>query len=355
MTLFGIKIGKKMPSKDMILLTTSLGYMLSAGITARDGVEIIMKDPSTKVDKEGLQILHDGFDGGLVLSQILKENEEVFGTGLWQQIDTAERTGKVPDALLRISEQLKANKGITSKVKGALAYPMFILVVAVIISGYLFTNTIPEMGEMMQDLGGELPPITVAMMNLSDTVLHHGLFTAIGIVVFFILVQYLLTHPFRKKWHKFISRAPLSGHISVDMSYSRLYLLVNDMVENGSHMVEALRVAASTINNVFISEELQGCADTMEREGYSISDALASATSMPSDDKLMLGIGQRTGREFEILTDLASRRSIAASQSVDRLLELMTPIVMLGVCGIVALLVVSIYMPILTMASSIGG
>lgn len=353
MALFGL--GNKMSSGDMIILTTSLSYMLSAGLTARDGVDIIMQDPSSKMNKRGLQIMHDGFNDGQVLSQILKDNEAVFGIGLWQQVDAAERTGKVPEALLRISEQLKANRGIVSKIKGALAYPIFILVVAAIAAIYLFTHTIPEMGQMMEDLGGEMPAITLSMMSIADMMVNHGVVMLAIFLIFCVIVQWALTHPFRKGWHRVISRAPLSGQISVNLSYSRMYMMVNDMVANGSPMVESLRVAASTIDNLFISGELKHCADVMEREGYVIAEALQGASSMPSDDKLMLGVGQRTGREMEILEDLSKRRSAAAAQSVERLLEMMTPIIMVVVCGVVAVLVIAVYLPMLTMASTMGG
>lgn len=355
MGLFGLSLGNKMSSNDMIILTTSLSYMLSAGLTARDGVDIIMQDPASKVNKTGLQILHDGFDSGLVLSQILKENEKVFGLGLWQQIEAAERTGKVPEALFRISEQLKANRGIVGKIRGALAYPIFIIVVALIAAIYLFTNTIPEMGQMMEDLGGEMPGITIAMMGIADMMVEHGILMLFAFVIFCVIIQWALTHPFRAGWHHFISKAPLSGSISVNLSYSRMYMMVNDMVANGSPMVESLRVAASTVDNLFIAGELKRCADTMEREGYVLAEALTGATSMPNDDKLMLGVGQRTGREMEILQDLAVRRSAAAAQSVDRLLEMMTPIIMVMVCGVVAVLVIAVYLPMLTMASTMGG
>ena len=354
MAFFGLIKGKKLESEELIILTTTLSYMITAGLTVRDGVDIIMKDPNTRIRMSSLQAMKDGFDEGLTLSQVLKANEAIFGTGLWEQVDAAERTGKVPAALLRIAQQTKKSKGVSSKIKGAMAYPTMVLVIAGVAGIYLFTNTIPEMGKMMGDLGSEMPAITEFMMKAADYVINHGLVMGVAAVVAVLIARYLITHTFKLQWHKFISKAPLSGSISTNLSYSRAYMMVNDMIENGSHTTDALKVAASTVDNVFISGELYACAEAMEREGYGLAEALSSASSMPSDDRLMLGVGSRTGREMEILQDLAERRSIAANQSVERLLELMSPIIMIFVCALVAVLVLSVYMPMMTMASTMG-
>lgn len=343
---------KKMSTKDMILMFTSLSYMQTAGMTLREGVDILMQDPNSQLNKHGLQVMKDCFDEGLTLSATLKENEDVYGPGLWRQVDAAERTGKVPECLLRIAEQFKANSNVASKIRGALAYPVFIVLVALVASYYLFTTTIPEMGTMMLEFGAELPALTLAMMDFCDILVKYSIFFLIGIVGLVALIAWALTHPLKLKWHRFILKFPLSGGISVNLNYALVYLLLNDMTENGAHAVEALRVAASSASNLFISRELLGCADTMEREGYGLSQVLMEATTMPHDDRLMLNVGSRTGREMDILKDMAARRNVAANEAIARLLELMTPIIMLFVCAIVGVLVVSIYMPMLTMASS---
>lgn len=343
---------KRMSSKDMIILLTSLSYMATAGLTLREGVDIIMQDPSGKLNQRGLQTMRDSFDEGATLSQTFRDHEDVFGGGIWRQVDAAERTGKVPECLLRIAEQFKSNNDVASKIKGALAYPIFIVVVALIAAYYLFTTTIPEMGSMMMEFGADLPPLTVTMMTFCDILVSHGVLIVGGFIVVVVLVCWALTHPLKIQWHKFITKFPLSGGISVNINYSIVYLLINDMTKNGAHAVEALRVAAASAANLFISSELLSCADAMEREGFDLAQALLASGTMPHDDRLMLNVGSRTGRQMDVLQDMAKRRKDSANEAVARLLELMTPIIMLFVCAIVGVLVVSIYMPMLTLASS---
>ena len=343
---------KKVSQKDMILLCTSLSYMLTAGLTPRDGVDIIMKDPNNKINPAGLKIFIDSLDSGLTIAETFRDNEDVFGSGIWRQVDAAQRTGKVPQCLLRIASQLKNKGDVVGKIRGALVYPCFILVVAVFAAYFLFTGTIPEMGAMMEEFGAELPALTQAMMSISDIVVQYSVFIGIGLVALIVGTSYALKHPLKMKWHRFITKFFLSGSIAINMNYSQVYTLINDMIENGAHTVEALRVAASSVTNVFIMSELMDSASTMEKEGIGLAEALLSSSTMPHDDRLMLNVGSRTGREMEILKDMAERRSVAANEAIARLLEMMTPIIMVLVCAIVGVLVVSIYMPMLTMASA---
>lgn len=345
---------KRVDSKGLILLFTSLSYMRSAGLTMRDGVDILMKNKDHRINRAGLQVLIDGFDEGFVLSQVLKEHEDVFGTGWWRQVDAAERTGKVPECLLRLADQLKHNASIMNKIRGAMAYPLFVVVVALFAGYYLMTNTIPEMGEMLAEFGGELPALTKAMMAACDVLTNHGLLVGVILVILVVMIIWMLKHPFKMQWHTFITKFPLSSGISINLNYSMVYTLINDMIENGSNIVAAVRIAASSATNVLIIKELQGCADSMEREGHGLAVALQAANTMPGDDRMMLDVGSRTGREMELLQDMAERRRVAAEEAVNQLLELLSPIIMLVVCVVVGILVVSVYMPMLTMATQMS-
>ena len=342
---------KKMSSKDMAIITQSLSYMLAAGMTMRTGVTVIMDDPNCRVNKFGLRILIDAFDDGLSLSQALHKHEKVFGTGLWRQVESAERTGKLRDCLIRLSNQLKGDQDLVKKIKGALTYPIFVLIAAFIAAYYMFTVTVPEMENMIVEFGGELPALTVFIMGVCDLLLEHGLLIGLILILFTVVVIWALNYPFRFQWHRWITKMPIAGQVSIDLNYSRVYLMINDMIENGAHAVEALKVAANSSSNTFISHELLVCASNMESEGNSLSSSLQLATSMPVDDKLMLEVGRKTGREDEILKELSKKRSDAAEASVEQLIVMLNPIAMMIVGAIVGVVIIAVYAPTLAMST----
>lgn len=344
---------KELKKSDMITMLTTLSWMLSAGLSVAMGVDELLKDPNNKMDRRGLEILSKDLDEGSTMSEIFRNHEDVFGTGKWRQIDAAERTGKVAECLLRIADQIQNAGDLMAKVRNAVTYPALILVFAVGAGYYMFTTVVPEMGEMLSEFGVTLPPLTLAVMAISNFMVSHLFLLIAGIVGGVFLIHWLLTKPFKFKWHKFITKMPIVGPVSVNMNYSTVYTLLSDMIENGAHLVEALRVAAGSSGNIFIMGELLSASDDMEREGLGITEALVRTSTMPSDDKLMLQIGSRTGREMELLQSLSVRRRNQAYASVNALMEVFPTLVLLVVAFVVGVMVVAIYMPMISMATDI--
>lgn len=344
----------KMKRDEFVILCTTLSWMINSGLSVREGVVELMDDKNNRMNRHALEVLRDELDDGKILSQVLKDNEAIFGEGYWRQVDAAERTGKVPEALMRIADQVRNDGDLMGKVRGALMYPSFILLLAAAAGYYMFTTIVPEMGAMMAEFDVQMPALTVAMMGIADFLIANGVFVLVGLGGIVFVIHYLLTKPFKMQWHEFITKIPVVGDVSINMNFSLGYLLLNDMIENGANIVEALWVAASGATNLYIRKELEDTADRMAREGISLTEGLLQTNTMPADDKLMLQIGQKTGREMELLPDLSERRRKAAYDSVNRVMELLPTVVLLAVSGIVAVMVVSIYMPMISMATDIG-
>ena len=343
-----------MGRNDMVVMLTTMSWMLSSGLSLKNGVEELLADPNNKLNKKGLNVIHDGLDEGKVLSEIFKENETLFGPGRWRQIDAAERTGKLANCLTRIANQIKNDGDLMGKVRGAITYPAIIMLFALVAGYYMFTTVVPQMGEMMLEFGVEMPALTTAVMTFAYFLMDHFIVIAAILAGVVIGIRYALTHQLKFAWHRTITKLPFIGPVSVNMNYSIVYTLLSDMIENGAHTVEALRVASGSANNVFICSELLAAAEAMEREGLSITEALIKTTTMPPDDKLMLQVGSRTGREMELLTDLSGRRHDAAYASVNSLMEVMPTVVLLVVAVVVGVMVVSIYMPMISMATDMA-
>ena len=344
----------RMKRQDMIVMMTTLSWMLSSGISVKSGVDKLLEDPNNKMNRNSLLLLHNDLEEGKQLSECFRDHEDVFGTGYWRQIDAAEQTGKVAECLLRITSQLENDGDLMSKVRGAVTYPAVIVLFALVAGYYMFTTIVPQMGEMMGEFGVEMPALTVAVMVFADYLMSHYIFIAGILVGSVLLIRYLISHQWKFGWCKLLTRLPFVGPISVNMNYSLVYTLLSDMIENGSHIVEALRVAAGSATNAFIMSELLSSADSMEREGLGLTEALVKSSTMPADDKLMLQIGSDTGREIELLSNLSSRRREAAYGSVNALMEVLPTLVLLVVAAVVGVMVIAIYMPMISMATEVA-
>lgn len=345
---------KKMKPTEMVIIFQSLSFMVMAGMSIHSGLKLLLEDEASSLNKRGLNALLDSMGDGLSFPQAMKENEDILGEGYWRQLEAATRTGKVPECLMRLAEQIKMNRGIVGKIRGAMAYPTFVLSIALIAGYIMFTSAIPEMAAMMAEFDAELPLMTQVMLGLSEMMISYGIFVVGFLVLFVGIFIYLIRHQWKLKWHKFLCRLPIVGPVVINMNYASLFRVISDMIENGDNPAEAVRVAGSSVKNVFIQKEIDHCFEIMSKEAVDMSVALGSATTIPNDDRLMLAVGKRTGRVIEILGDLAVRRRQKAIEAVDALLEMMSPIIMAVVCAIVGTLVVSIYLPMITISQSIG-
>lgn len=346
-------VSKQLKRSEKIVMFTTLSWMLSSGVSAVSGVVELVNDPNNKMNKAGLVAMRDGLEEGKSLSEIFKDNEAIFGSGYWRQVDAAERTGKVPQCLQRMARQVQSDSDLMGKVRNAVIYPAVIMVFALLAGYYMFTTVVPQMADMLAEFNAELPALTVMVMAVSDFMMNHIILLGVLIFGTVFLIRWILRHPMQFKWHRFITKIPIIGQVSIDMNYSLVYTLLSDMIENGAHVFEALRVAAGSATNIYIRGELLAASDKMQREGVSLTEALVSTKTMPPDDKLMLQIGARTGRELELLESLSIRRHDAANDSVNSLMEIMPTLVLLVVAAVVAVMVIAIYMPMISMATDI--
>lgn len=345
---------KKMKNSELVILFESMSFMISAGFSEYDSLSLLIEDESNKISKFAIKGILNSMDNGMSFPHAFHDNEQYLRKGYWRQLEAADRTGKLPECLLRLSAQIKANSDITSKVRGALAYPAFVLLIAMIAGYVMFTGAVPEMADMMAEFDAELPLMTQAMMGVAQAMINYWYYMLALLIIAIVSFLYSITHKLKFRWDRFVTKMPLIGPIMVNLSYSTAYRIISDMIENGANSVEALTVANGSVVNAYIHRDLQHCQDMMVQNALEMSEALGYAETIPNDDKLMLKVGQRTGRTIDILPDLATHRRAKAIESVDILLEMMNPLIMAVVCAIVGILVVSIYMPMITISQTIG-
>lgn len=350
----GFLISNKLSNENSINFWTSLGHMLQSGNSLKNSVTIIYQDPKSKIPKKLLENILEELDMGSSLYLIVQKFEKCFGSGLWRQIQASEESGRLAEGMLRIAKQLKVTGSSVRKIRGALVYPVLMLIVGLLVGYWMITSMLPTMQETMGDLGGELPGYTLAVIDFCNWIQDNIVISLIIIACVIATILFLLQGPLKVQWHRFIFNAPLTGKISGDSNFARIYTLFVDMVSNGATEELALRVAAASSSNIFIEKDLMKCADVIARDGVSIATAFKDSQTIPSEDRLLLEIGAASGREGDILRDLAERRSEIAEETMSQLTELISPLSTLIVGGVVAFVVIVCYIPMMTMTYSIG-
>lgn len=333
------------------LFYESVGFMLQSGVNVRDCAEMLKDDPSRAIKPELLDIVIDGCTDGQDLSSIVKDNP-ILGPH-WRQIAVAEQTGRLPECISRISKQIRDTGDIQRKIKMAMIQPLAIFFLGLAICVYLLNTVVTQVGDMMLEFDAEMPGITMAMIAAQDHVLAFWPLDLAIIVGTVALTKFLIGGPLSMPFAQLVTMFKVTSGVSINSNYSLVYRLLHDMIENGSHMVEALRIAAASCTNKFIQHELYCAADDMESEGVSLQESLQATKTMPPQDKLLLKVGMESGRGNEILSQLTDHRTTVTSELVNGISELVSPLVSLATGLFLLVIMLGVTLPMYSLTSAI--
>ena len=343
--------GPRLSRNEKILLYQSLGFMLSSGVSVYDATKMLRDDSSKAIKPAALDISLDGIQNGLRLSEVIRDNP-MFGD-YSKQLEIAEQTGKERDCLERIANQIQQGINLQGKVRNALVMPGLTLVLALGVGAWAVSSLVPHMASMLMETGGEMPAVTKFLLSIRDHLVDNWFLDIMVSTIVIVASTYLIKGPFRIHFHWLLTKMKVTASVSINVNYAQMYILLNDMLTNGSSVVEALRVAASSLANKYIELQLNQCADQMESEGISLGDGLQNVSTMPSQDRMLVKVGCDTGRQTEVLQQMAEHRSLIANLTADNLTQIISPIATIVLGVIVGVIAMAIYAPILSITESI--
>jgi len=250
--------------------------------------------------------------------------------------------------LRRLADYQESMLKLRAKVKQAMIYPTAIVSFAIIVAIFMLWKVIPVFGGIYQELGAQLPGLTAAVLGLSNFVSRYILLIVaiiIGVVVLY------------RQWHKtpagreVVDRAklklPVMGNLSQKISLSRFTRTLSTLIGGGVPMLESLKIASTTTDNVIIERQVLN-ARQMVSEGKSLNDSLKQAGQgqFPAMMIQMVNVGESTGTLDEMLGKLANFFDDEVDNAVSSLLSALEPLVLILVGGIVGTLVISMYLPL---------
>lgn len=343
--------GPRLSRNEKILLYQSLGFMLSSGVSVYDAAKMLRDDPSKAIKPAALDIILDGIQNGLQLSEVIRDNP-MFGD-YSKQLEIAEQTGKERDCLERIANQIQQGSNLQGKVRNALVMPALTLVLALGVGIWAVNSLVPQMANMLMETGGEMPGVTKFLMGIREHLAANWFLDIVVAAIVVAVGTYLVKGPLKIQCHQLLTKIKVTASVSINVNYAQMYILLNDMLTNGSSVVEALRVAASSLTNKYIELQLNQCADQMESEGTSLGDGLQNVSTMPSQDRMLVKVGCDTGRQTEVLQQMAEHRALVANLTADNLTQIISPIATIILGVIVGVIAMAIYAPILSITESI--
>ena len=323
---------------ELALITRQLATLIQAGLPIDESLKALSDQTGKQRIKAMILAIRAKVLEGYTLAKALAEYPKAFPHLYRSTVAAGEHAGHLDSVLNRLADYTEARQASDQKIKLAAMYPIILSIVAIgIVIGLL---TFVKNGQ-------ELPGLTQFMLNLSHFITDWGLLTLILLVVALIVFNMALRNAgFRKKWHAFLIRMPALGRFVKDTNTARFGSTLAILTSSGVPLVDAMRIASQVVLNIPIQEALTQ-ATIKVSEGSSLNKALAETGFFPPIMLHMIASGENSGELDSMLARTATQQETTLENTVEALVKIFEPLMLLMMGGIVATIVAAIMMPIL--------
>lgn len=339
---------KHVSVKDKAFLTRQLATMLNSGLTLDKALRVIIAQVKNTFLKQTIEIVLEDLEGGVSFSQALRKHPKVFDRVFVNVVISGEAVGKLAEVLVRLADQLEKEDGFMSKVKGALYYPIFIIITMGIMVGVMMVKVIPPLKEVFSELNSQLPWTTQTVINISDFVANNWL---VSIIIIFVAIG-LLIYFFKTRQGKYLldySAVHYTAGIGIDIYMARFSRTLSMLIQAGTPIIEAIDITSEVINNSIYQSVLKRVSGQVER-GVPMSVQLEKSKDFPIIIPQMISVGEKTGEMSHVLENLAQYYEEESNNKVKGLTSLFEPVIIVLIGIAVAFMVISIIEPIYNIA-----
>ncbi|MBS1792711.1 MAG: type II secretion system F family protein [Acidobacteria bacterium] len=338
---------------DFLLFNQQLSALLRAGIPILQSINLLKNRSQSSNLRTVLADVEEKIKSGIPLSDAF-EAQGIFPRIYTASLLSGEKSGALDDVLSRYVEYLKRSVGVSRKLRGALAYPAFLLTAAMLMVAFLTLYIVPRMSDLFKGLSTKngLPTITVVVLTISSTIAANiWWLLPLVLILGFAIVIWLRTPNGKLLLHKFLLKLPLVGNLIRQMTMSQLARSLSTLLSGGITVPDAWDISSQAINNLELRRRSQAVLSLI-REGRGFTEALGKANWMPELALDMIGIGESSGSLREMLDEVANFYDAEAEVRLEQLMTLLEPVILVFMAAIVIVILLAIYMPIIQTISS---
>lgn len=341
-------------SKDLQIFTRQFATLINSGIAIVDALKILSESTSDKLIKEAVIQIKASIETGRRLSESMTAFPRVFDPLYCNMVKAGEEAGILDTVLLRLSTYSEKNEKIKNQVKGAMVMPVVIIVAAFVIITAIIVFIIPKFQELYKSSGKELPFLTQILVKTSEGLTNHWLMILIGLFgVVYAITAYLSSEEGKKQFDIVIINAPIIGDVIQKSSVARLSRTLSTLLSSGINMIEAIDIAAKTAGNFVIETALKNCKESVSM-GRPFHLPLSRQKEIPLMVSQMVAIGEQTGTLDTMLAKIADFYEDEVENSIRAMTSLIEPMLMVGLGGIIAFILIAMYLPVFQMGDTIG-
>lgn len=343
---------ERVAPSDISTFTRQLSTMINAGLPITQALLVLRSQSNGSMQKIVAQILAD-IEAGESLSTAMSRHPKVFSKTYMALVKSGEVGGVMDTVLTRLADNLEKQAEFNGKVKGALIYPIIVIIAMFVVGAIMMIFVIPKLLSIYTDFNATLPLPTIILISASNFIVNFWWLVLIllgGGLYFF--NAYRSTPIGRKTIDELIFKIPVIGPLEQQIVLTELTRTLALMVSAGVPILETLNITADVVSNSVISDALKDCSRQVER-GFPIAYAFGRhPEAFPLLLSQMIAVGEETGKMDEVLAKISHISEVESDEKVKGLTAAIEPIVMVVLGVGVGFLVISIILPIYNLTSS---
>lgn len=340
------KISNRITTKDRVVFTRQLSTLIAAGLPFAQSLRTVLEQTPNKRLQGVVQEIVASVEGGRSLHESFAKHPAVFDKLFLALVASGEASGTLDDALQRVANQQEKDAAIVGKIRGAMVYPLIVLVVIIGVMGFMLLTVVPQVEKLYQDLNQELPFLTMAMVAISQFLIKFWwlVLAAIGFIGYF-SIQYLKTVAGMRMTDQLKLNVPGFNGMFRRLYMARFARTTQTLLVTGVAMLDALRISSEAVSNSVISDRITAASEQV-KGGKALSAALSTQSYIPELLPQMVRIGEQSGRIDEMLGKTAKIYEDELDQEIQSISTAIEPILMVVLAVMAGGMVAAILLPI---------
>jgi general secretion pathway protein F len=342
---------ERITQKDIAAMTGQLSTLVGAGIPIVEALTALIDQVEKPKLEKVLRDIREKVNQGATLAEALREHGDVFPPLYVNMVGAGEHSGALETVLNRLTEYTESQVALRGKIVTALTYPALMGGVSGLIIIGLFVGVIPRIRRIFESMDAALPTITQIVIAISDFLLNYWLllpFIFLAMALGF--RSWVQTEKGRYSWHSFLLRVPILGAVNRKVAVSRFCRTLSTLLDSGVPILTAVGIVKTVVGNDVIAEAVAAAGVNIS-EGQSIAQPLKDSGQFPPLVTHMVNIGERTGELEPMLGKVADAYDQEVERTLESLTSILEPLMIVVMGGIVAIVALSILLPMLNMSA----
>jgi len=329
-----------------MFFTQNLAVMIRTGFSLAMALDTLAQQTPNKRFKSVIEEIKLDVENGISFSVALSRHPKVFSQLFVNMIAAGETSGKLDEVLKTLTNQMRKDHALISKVRSALMYPSVVVVAMIGIGVVMMITVIPQITSIYESNSSELPLPTRIVIGVSNLLIHQGIFILIGaILLIYAFMRFKKTNKGKRIWHTFLIAMPVFGSIIKKINIARFTRTLSSLLKTDIPIVQTLQIISKTLGNSLYTESMIKASEQVKK-GVSIVKTLQEKPKLfPPVVTQMLAVGEESGTIDTISEEIANFFEDDVDQTMAGLSSIIEPILMLVIGGVVAVMALAILMP----------